>query len=196
MLEYALPDALVARFASNTFSPRLLVSRLLPDDALLRDIDEAIADIPPDVMEDVLTDPVSKVWLDIDKSFASQGGPGRIVFHHLLNREIYRRRSAALQDRGARSKPYDHPALADLEPDTEGLVPLRAFEIGIDGGLTRNGHVFSPTPPLGGVSSRRLRTLCGVGARMESISSAKKFPRHERCAPHGTFTPSITRTRK
>lgn len=154
MSEYSIPDALVARFAADFFSPRLLVSRLPPDEPLLREIDRAIADIPREVMEEVLTDPVSKVWLGIDKSFADQGGPGRIVFHHLLNWEIYRRRSMALLDRGPRPKPYDHPALLDLEPDTEGLVPLSAFEIGTGGGLVRNGYVFLPTPPLGGVSSQ------------------------------------------
>jgi hypothetical protein len=154
MPDYSLPDSIVARFAADFFSPRLLVSRLSSNDPLLREIDQAIENIPQELMEEVLTDPVTKVWLDIDNSFADQGGPGRIVFHHLLNWEIYRRRSTALQDKGPRPKPYDHPALLDVEPDAESLVPLSAFEIGMTGGLVRNGHVFSPTPPLGGVSSQ------------------------------------------
>ena len=38
-------------------------------------------------------------------------------------------------------KPYDHPALADLTPDEDYLVPLRDFEF--DGSrLLRNGHAF------------------------------------------------------
>jgi hypothetical protein len=184
MPDYTIPDSLVARFAADCFSPRLLVSRLAPDDPLLREIDQAIVDIPPEVMEEVLTDPVSKVWLGIDESFADQGGPGRIAFHHLLSWEIYRRRSTALQDRAPRPKPYDHPALVDLEPDGESLVPLSAFEIGTGGGLVRNGYVFSPTLPLGGVSSqssssRVLFALAGLEPHIRVdpllIQPAEKF---------------------
>lgn len=154
MPEYLLPDSLVSRFAASSFAPRLLVSRLKSDDPLLREIDQAIADTPGEVMEEILTDPLVKVWTEIDRSFANKGGPGRQVFHYLLNREIYRRRSDALQDRGARPKPYDHTALLDLEPDAENLVPLSAFQVGMGGGLIRNGYVFSPTPPLSGASSQ------------------------------------------
>ena len=40
-----------------------------------------------------------------------------------------------------RPRPYDHPALEDLTPDTEHLVPLREFDF--DGSrLLRNGHAF------------------------------------------------------
>ena len=40
-----------------------------------------------------------------------------------------------------RPRPYDQPALADLKPDQEHLVPLRDFEF--DGSrLLRNGHAF------------------------------------------------------
>lgn len=48
---------------------------------------------------------------------------------------------------GADAPPYDHPALAGVVPDSEGLVPLSAFEIDGDS-LCRNGHSFFMLPAV------------------------------------------------
>ena len=70
------------------------------------------------------------------------------IAERLLFRSIASRRIDALRDNARRPSPYDQPALVDLAPDEEGLVPLREFEF--DGSrLLRNGHAFlvlSTTP--------------------------------------------------
>ena len=61
----------------------------------------------------------------------------------MLSHDIKARRLEALRQDSAsdRPRPYDEPALADLTPDAEHLVPLCEFEF--DGSrLLRNGHAF------------------------------------------------------
>ena len=64
---------------------------------------------------------------------------------------LERARLAALThgQRQRRPTPYEHPALAGLEVDEEGLVPLNSFELSGDA-LCVNGHAFFVLRPVPG----------------------------------------------
>ncbi|MGO9378648.1 MAG: hypothetical protein ACLP29_08855 [Dissulfurispiraceae bacterium] len=51
------------------------------------------------------------------------------------------------QEKHSRPKPYDHPAISDLQFDDNYLVPLNQFIVE-DSGLARNGYVFTISPVI------------------------------------------------
>lgn len=59
---------------------------------------------------------------------------------------------SASQDSGTPS-PYDHPALADIEPSYDWLVPLSEFSIS-SARLVREGHAFTMVSPLQSANSQ------------------------------------------
>ena len=76
---------------------------------------------------------------------------------------IERARLAAVTngDRKSVLPPYDHPALAGIAVDEEGLVPLEAFELSGDA-LCVNNHAFFVLPPVPGSNANfwLLQHLC------------------------------------
>ena len=59
--------------------------------------------------------------------------------------DLVQARRLALAIQGSKSPPYGHIALQGVVPDSEGLVPLAAFEIDGDS-LCRNGTAFFVLP--------------------------------------------------
>jgi hypothetical protein len=138
-----IPNAVFEHFAAEPASPLFSVGRVadaarVPIHGALNSL---LAEVPPSEVELVLADPQFQF-------FARPGDPkrqARIWFiERLLMEEIPRRKLALLraERRAVRPRPYNIPALADLEPDDDHLVPLSAFEC--DGArLLRNGYAFT-----------------------------------------------------
>ena len=100
-----------------------------------------MAGIDEDQVADARDDPKVR-WFDSKEENLDR--QARIcVAERMLVRGIAARRLEVLRQESSsnRPQPYDQPALADLTPDDEHLVPLREFEF--DGSrLLRNGHAF------------------------------------------------------
>lgn len=138
-----IPNEVFEYFAAEPASPLFSVGQVA--DAVRVPIHPALssllAEVPTSEVELVLADPQFQF-------FAQPGDPNRQAriwfIERLLMDEIPRRKLALLraERRAARPRPYDIPALADLEPDDDHLVPLSAFER--DGArLLRNGYAFT-----------------------------------------------------
>ena len=100
-------------------------------------------------MSSIASETVTATQLDRGFQWLKSGSPNpdraaRIwVAGRLLSKGIAAHRIHVLRQdsKSDRARPYDHPALQDLTPDEEQLVPLREFEF--DGSrLNRNGHAF------------------------------------------------------
>jgi hypothetical protein len=93
-----------------------------------------------------------------------------------LSIEQHRLAALAADLHGNKSAPYDHPALARLAVDAEGLVPLAAFELDGDA-LCINGHAFFVAPPVPGSNApywllqefRRRKLVQSVRVRLDPL---------------------------
>ena len=111
------------------------------------DLEAARCSIPEAVMEHFLTDPTCAGWIRFQGTKANDRQVRLEVLIAFASHELYARRSAGLRESSSRPAPYDHPAVADLQPDRDLLVPLSAFDCRLSY-MVRNGYVFSPPPPL------------------------------------------------
>lgn len=114
---------------------------------------KAIENVPGDALQKVANDPRISAWL---KARQRGNDPQQVRFEVVakdIDDEIYDRRRKALLDRNPKTLPYNHPALSDIVPDRDLLVPLKVFQIE-DDVLSRQGFVFSPAPPLRAVNSQ------------------------------------------
>lgn len=111
-----------------------------------------------------LVDPVCVDRAKADKAFLALGAhyskdqdeAARIwILLRALQDEIprVRLRLLAQQRDSQRPAPYDHPAVGDLDIDSDYLVPLAAFKVS-GGALFRRGFAFSVASPLEAVNSQ------------------------------------------
>lgn len=146
-----IPERLIDACAAEAFDLRSYVEELVfrGDSPLSRDVETALNDIPAATLEEVQAHPVVAGW--ITNWSASPGSKlARMeVLIHLLDRETYTRRRTALL---SGNQPYQHPALADLQPDRNNLVALSHFSCDRSA-LERRGYAFIPTPPVHPVNS-------------------------------------------
>ena len=145
-----IPNAVFDYFAADPADPRSRVG------AVANDTDSPIHSATEDFLSSFDSNQVAKARNDPHVQFRAGFGAdldreARIwAAGHLLSRCIASRRLDTLRSdpKVNLTSPYDQPALADLTPDDEGLVPLREFNF--DGSrLLRNGHAFmavSTTP--------------------------------------------------
>lgn len=144
-----IPEELLLALGASGLEPRFEIPDIdaAEDHPLRRTLDAALAAAPAADVEEVLTNPL---WLR-----SVQTEDGRVDLHKARlesviaesYKALYQRRSALLRQVASRPPPYDHPALLDLVPDHDGLVPLNALGTGI-GGLSRGGFVFALAIPL------------------------------------------------
>jgi len=110
-------------------------------------LETAQGSIPERVMEHFLTDPTCADWIRFQGTTADDRQVRLEVLIAFTYKELYGRRSACLRESSGRPAPYDHPAVADLQPDIDLLVPLSAFDCRLSY-LVRKGYVFSLPSPL------------------------------------------------
>jgi len=110
-------------------------------------LETAQGSIPEGVMEHFLTDPTCADWIRFQGTKADDRQVRLEVLIAFTYQELYARRSACLRESSGRPAPYDHPAVADLQPDIDLLVPLSAFDCRLSY-LVRKGYVFSLPSPL------------------------------------------------
>lgn len=155
MARLYIPESIIQLATSEPTDPRYVLLEMMSNPAhpLHADLLYALDAIPPDVIEEVTAEPVVKNWLIAREATDDQQQVRFEVMLKAIDDEIYERRRNELLRQGPLSRPYDHPALSGIEPDDESLVSLASFSVK-DGFISRNGFVFSPTPPLRAVNSQ------------------------------------------
>ena len=137
-----IPDAVLHRFSADPLGPLYTLEKEAgnPDSPVYTEIDQFLASInaadvaktlcDPDFRHlNSVTDRSARIWI------AWQALARAIAAYKL---DVLRRDAKCSSDR---PRPYNHPALNDLELDKEHLLPLRHFDF--DGTrLLRNGHAF------------------------------------------------------
>ncbi len=160
-----IPDELLQAAGTSALGPRDLVDdiRRAVAHPLRGAFDEALATVPPADLEEMLTGP-DPAWRlkSRDGAVDERLARAEVVIAE-IGRILYRKRSESLRQVTGRPSPYDHPALADVEPDGDLLVPLSTFKTGL-GGLSRRGFVFSLAIPLRAENSSywSLQALLGL----------------------------------
>lgn len=141
--------------------------------------DAALSAVPADDLEEWLTCP-ERAWLARSADGRLDEGRARLeVLIAAVGDRLYARRTAALCQPGGRPPPYHHPALSDVVPDDDGLVPLNTFKAS-PGGLRRGGFVFNLAVPLraenSGYPYRQaligLRSACHIHVRPDPLMVA------------------------
>jgi len=144
MLNLSVPEDVFRFFASDPVGPMATVLRAASNSTcpIFESLDLFLRSIPQDVVADTCCNREFQFFWkearDIDRM-------ARVwIAERFLSDEIARQRLFFLrdQDRSLRSTPYEQPALADVEVDDEGLVPLSSFKF--DGSrLIHNGYAFT-----------------------------------------------------
>lgn len=149
MSAHWIPEELLKALAVAPGDPRWEVKEIdcRPDHPMRAHLDLALNSIPPEAMEDVLTDPHCEGWIRFHGAPSDSRQARLEILLTVIYQVLYERRSAMLRQVIGRSAPYDHPALAELLPDDDLLVMLNAFDLRL-GYLQRGGFVFSLPPPL------------------------------------------------
>lgn len=142
-----VPDNLFAHFASDPIGlwrsiPALARNEQSPLSSALA---SCLASIPPDVVAEVRASSAFKQYNPGPFQRGEEQEAREWVLMVHLTRDIPARRLRALAADTSVRAPYDHPALADVTVDQDGLVPLRAFAFDRSV-LERNGHLFLPAP--------------------------------------------------
>lgn len=155
MARLYVSESLIQLIASDPSDPRCILEevRRKIDHPLHVDLLQTLAAIPSETIEEALTNPGVRGWLEIYEAADDSEQARFETLVKTIDDEIYERRRSILLEGGARSLPYDHPALSGVEPDDESLVSLSSFDVHQDF-MQRGGFVFSPTPPLRAVNSQ------------------------------------------
>lgn len=148
-----IPDEIVLFFAKDVLGPLLNFDRIAddPDEEIATALALCIESVPEDVAIAATEHPMFSALYGItgsDEEVLLRAR--RFVIQDALPERIGRLRLATLVAfQGAnRPAPYDHPALADLSVDSEGLVDLSHFQIRGQA-LHRNGFAFTICLPVG-----------------------------------------------
>jgi hypothetical protein len=144
-----IPNELFQALAVAPGDPRWEIEEIeyRSDHPLRAQLESALTSIPLDVMEEVLTDPHCLGWLRFHGASIDSRQARCEVLLSVMYQELYERRAAVLRQLVGRPAPYDHRALADINPDEDLLVSLCAFDLRL-GSLQRGGFVFSLPQPL------------------------------------------------
>jgi hypothetical protein len=144
MLNLSVPEDVFGFFASDLVGPMATILRAAsnPTCPIFESLDLFLRSIPQDVVVDTCRNREFQFFWkearDIDRM-------ARVwIAERFLSDEIARQRLLFLrdQDRSLCSTPYEQPALADVEVDDEGLVPLSSFKF--DGSrLIHSGYAFT-----------------------------------------------------
>jgi hypothetical protein len=145
------------------------------DHPMRNGFESAMRDIPSDVLDHYLADPVCAGWIRIYGAGADSRKARFEVLAAFMSDEIYARRSTLLRSVGDRPAPYEHPAVADLRPDRDLLVPLGAFDCRL-GHLLRNGYIFSAPPPLRSPNSDYWSTQALLRLPAEAVARVRLDP--------------------
>jgi hypothetical protein len=157
---------------------------------LAQELEQMLTSVNAQTLSNQKSDP-QFLFLYGDRSMDDQDRQARLcVVSQYVQRTIDRLRLdllAAAPD-SERPRPYDHPALSDIDLSEEQLVPLTEFEV--DGlALVRRGHAFAPVPAVNGqnaaywfmqtVVRRGLRDAVSVRLDPLMNRSSAAFPRVE-----------------
>lgn len=144
-----IPEALLKAVSASALGARFTLDdiRRDPGHSAREAFDAALAAVPVAEVEELLTRP-ERSW----PAHTADGRPderrARLeVLIAAVGDRLYCRRVAALCQTEGRPPPYDHPALSDVVPDGDGLVPLDTFKASLSG-LSRQGFVFNLALPL------------------------------------------------
>jgi hypothetical protein len=142
-----IPERLFQHFASDPGGLLYSLEDVLEEDDehLAADLVTVMAQVPSTALEKLSEDEAFNAF-HAGKSVHSD--EGRLwVIRTILWTRIVERRAKLLYDQefAARPAPYHLPALDDLSPDADRLVPLGSFE-GDGARLVRNGWAFYVTP--------------------------------------------------
>ena len=139
----SVPAAMLHHFARDPVGPMYTLEEEAgnPDSSIYSEIDDFLSSIDAAEVAETQRDPAFRhlhsSTIDFDRA-------ARVwIALQVLCRAIEAHRLDVLcrDSRSGRPPPYDHPALEDLTPDEEQLLPLRHFTF--DGArLLRNGHAF------------------------------------------------------
>ena len=178
--------ALFDYLASDPSGP-LLTLEDLSDDAthpLTASLERALGAIAPEdaIIREQAPDFVF-LYGDRPSDFQERQARIAILARH-AGMEICTARLRALKEAAStdRPAPYDHPALLDLELPSDLLVPLHEFEV--DGlALVRNGHAFSPVPPVESPNSAYWFMAAIARRKLEDLLVIRLDPLMHRPAP-------------
>jgi|GEM_PF-1114559 hypothetical protein len=178
-----IPESVIQLVATVDSDSRRILQGIQcdPHHPLNADFLKALAVLPDEVVEEVLTDPELRDGVEF---YVSGNDPSLLRFEvalRIIDDEIYRRRREALFQKGPETPPYQHPALSGIEPDHHMLVPLSGFNTRL-GFMVRNGYVFSPTPPTRSVNSQfwssrvlfRIQAVESVHIRLDPLLVARR----------------------
>ena len=142
-----IPTVVFNYFAADPCGPMWNLRHLVndPDCAIASALDSFLADIDPKAVASMRSDPNFPYYAKVS---GKDGNLDRVARACIAERRLWsaissRRIHMLRHGSGAEpSSPYDQAALADLPPDDEDLVPLRAFDLG-GSRLIRNDHTFA-----------------------------------------------------
>lgn len=193
----SIPPAVLDHFAGDPVGPMFTLEREAgnPDSPIYTEIDGFLSSIDATVVAETQREPAFRHLhssaIDLDRA-------ARVwIAWQVLRRAIsaYRLEVLYRDSTYCRPRPYDHPALQDLTPDDEHLVPLRHFAF--DGArLLRNDHAFTMLSTTGAPNSTHwLAQACHwpnvrdhVSVRLDPLlhGSANQFhPPHQRMRVYG-----------
>src|SRR5438132_6786177 len=116
-----IPEKLLQALAVTPGDPKREINEIVrsSDHPLRAHLESAVSAMPQDVVEQVLTDPhfLGRIRL-LDVSVDSREARLEVLLN-VTYQELYERRIAVLRQVVGRPAPYDHPALADLDPDDD-----------------------------------------------------------------------------
>ena len=140
-----IPNAVFDYFSADPVDPRSSVGAIAndTDSPIHSATEDFLSSLDSNQVAEARNEPhvqfLTRFCADLDRE-ARIWAAGRLLARCIASRRLDTLRS---DPRVNLTSPYDQPALADLTPDDEGLVPLREF--GFDGSrLLRNGHAFMP----------------------------------------------------
>jgi hypothetical protein len=137
-------------FASNELAPLFSVKRIADDPSheMFPDVEELLNEFDEQTIEKTLADERFR-FFHSDLTGPSLEREARItILTRCLNEQVPQRRwrELATQSLMDRPTPYTHPAIRDLNLDSNFLVALNEFKV--DGNaLIRNGFYFTIVPP-------------------------------------------------
>ena len=160
----SIPAPVVRHFASDPVGPMYTLKKeaASPNSPVYSEIHEILSSIDATAIADTLRDPTFQHLYPptIDRDQAARVW----IAWKTLDRAIgaYRLDALCRDSRSGRPRLYSHPALKDLTPDDEHLLPLRHFAF--DGSrLLRHGHAFMMLSTTGAPNSTHWLThVCHV----------------------------------
>lgn len=144
-----VPDKLLHALSTSACEPCWAIQEIdqIPAHGLRKALDKALQSIPQEISTRIFGYAHFQERLQV-LNVKPESRQARIeILAEYVSQSLYEKRASILQKTTGVVAPYAHPALADLEPDDDQLVPLDAFTTKM-GYLGHGGYAFSTVPPL------------------------------------------------